>query len=57
MLVQQGYNVPPLPNTLVYEQDTNFSCAVLRPILAGGATEENLAKASALTKQQSSPVV
>lgn len=57
MLVPPGYNGPLLPNPLVYEQDTNFGFAVLRPILASGTTEENLAKATALTKQQSSPVV
>ena len=51
MMVPPGYDGPLLPNALVYEQDTNFGFAVLRPILAGGATEENLAKATALTKQ------
>jgi hypothetical protein len=35
----------------VYEQETNYGFSVLRPILAGGATPENLAKATALTKQ------
>ncbi len=57
MLVPQGYNGPLLPNLLLYEQDTNFGFVVLRPILASGTTEENLAKATALTKQQSLPVV
>jgi hypothetical protein len=51
MLVLPGYNGPLLPNPLVYEQDKNFGFALLRPILAGAATEENLAKAAALTKK------
>ena len=51
ILVPPGYNGPLLPNALVYEQETNFGFAVLRPILSGGATEENLAKAVELTKQ------
>ncbi|KAE9632794.1 DUF1214 domain-containing protein [Parasedimentitalea maritima] len=51
MMVPPNYDGPLVPNALVYEQDTNFGFAVLRPILAGGATEENLAKATALTKQ------
>jgi hypothetical protein len=36
---------------LVYEQETYHGWIVLRPIMAGGATKENLAKATALTKQ------
>ncbi|MEM9392344.1 MAG: DUF1214 domain-containing protein [Pseudomonadota bacterium] len=51
ILVPPGYDGPLLPNALVYEQETNFGFAVLRPILAGGATEENLAKAAELTKK------
>ncbi|MEM9062900.1 MAG: DUF1214 domain-containing protein [Pseudomonadota bacterium] len=51
LLVPPGYDGPLLPNATVYEQATNFGFAVLRPIMAGGATEENLAKAAALTKE------
>jgi hypothetical protein len=51
LLVPPGYDGPLLPNALVYEQKTNYGFSVLRPILAGGATPENLAKAVALTKQ------
>ena len=51
LLVPPGYDGPLLPNAMVYEQATNFGFAVLRPILAGGPTEENLAKATELTKQ------
>jgi hypothetical protein len=36
---------------LVYEQKTNHGWAILRPIMKGGATPENLAKATALTKR------
>lgn len=51
MLVPPNYNGKLLPNALVYEQKTNHGWVVLRPIMAGGATKENLAKATALTKQ------
>ena len=51
LLVPPGYNGELLPNAMVYEQETNYGWAVLRPIIAGGPTEENLAKATALTKQ------
>jgi hypothetical protein len=51
LLVPPGYDGALLPGAMVYEQQTNFGFAVLRPILAGGATEENLAKATALTKR------
>ncbi|MEX0286009.1 MAG: DUF1254 domain-containing protein [Paracoccaceae bacterium] len=51
LLVPPGYDGPLLPNALVYEQETNFGWTALRPILDGGPTEENLAKATALTKQ------
>ena len=51
LLVPPGYNGKLLPKAMVYEQETYNGFAVLRPILAGGATEENLAKATALTKQ------
>ena len=50
-MVPPGYDGPLVPNALVYEQETNFGFIVLRPILSGGATEENLAKATAMTKQ------
>jgi hypothetical protein len=51
LLVPPGYDGPLLPNALVYTQETNFGFSVLRPIMAGGATEENLAKATALTRR------
>ncbi|MEM1113943.1 MAG: DUF1214 domain-containing protein [Pseudomonadota bacterium] len=51
LMVPPGYDGPLLPNALVYEQQTNYGFSVLRPILAGGATPENLNKAVALTKQ------
>jgi hypothetical protein len=50
-MVPPNYNGPLLPNALVYEQETYHGWVVLRPIMAGGATPENLAKATALTKQ------
>jgi hypothetical protein len=51
LLVPPNYDGPLLPNALVYEQETYYGWAILRPIMAGGATKENLAKATALTKQ------
>ncbi len=51
LMVPPGYNGKLLPNAMVYEQETNNGFAILRPILPGGATRENLAKATALTKQ------
>lgn len=51
LIVPKGYDGPLLPNALVYTQETNFGFSVLRPIMAGGATKKNLAKATALTKQ------
>jgi hypothetical protein len=51
LLVPPAYDGPLLPNALVYEQETNFGFSVLRPILAGGATVENLAKAVAITNR------
>jgi hypothetical protein len=51
LLVPPNYNGKLLPNALVYEQETYNGFVVLRPIMAGGATKENLAKATALTKQ------
>ncbi len=51
LMVPPGYNGKLLPNAMVYEQETNYGWAVLRPIIAGGPTEENLARATALTKQ------
>lgn len=51
LMVPPNYDGPLLPNALVYEQVTNYGFSVLRPIMAGGATQENLTKATALTKQ------
>ena len=51
LLVPPNYNGKLLPNALVYEQATYHGWVVLRPIMAGGATPENLAKATTLTKQ------
>jgi hypothetical protein len=51
LLVPPNYNGKLLPNALVYKQETYNGWVVLRPIMAGGATKENLAKATALTKQ------
>jgi hypothetical protein len=51
LLVPPGYNGKLLPKALVYEQETYNGFAILRPILPGGATEENLKKATALTKK------
>lgn len=51
LMVPPNYDGPLLPKALVYEQVTNYGFSVLRPIMAGGATQENLTKATALTKQ------
>jgi hypothetical protein len=51
LLVPPNYNGKLLPNALVYEQETYYGFSVLRPVLPGGATEANLAKATALTQQ------
>jgi len=51
LLVPPNYNGKLLANALVYEQKTYHGWVVLRPIMKGGATPENLAKATALTKQ------
>jgi hypothetical protein len=51
LLVPPNYDGPLLPNALVYEQETYYGWTALRPIMAGGATPENLDKATALTKQ------
>ncbi|MEH6825986.1 MAG: DUF1254 domain-containing protein [Motiliproteus sp.] len=51
LMVPPNYSGPLLTNALVYEQETYHGWVVLRPIMAGGATPENLAKATALTKQ------
>lgn len=51
LLVPPGYDGELLPNALVYEQETYNGWTALRPILPGGATKENLAKATALTKK------
>ncbi|TLU65387.1 DUF1254 domain-containing protein [Thalassotalea litorea] len=50
LMVPPGYDGPLLTNALVYTQETNFGFAVLRPIMAGGATDENLKKAVDLTQ-------
>jgi len=51
LLVPPHYDGPLPPKALVYEQETYYGWTALRPIMAGGATPENLAKATALTKQ------
>ena len=51
LLVPPNYDGPLLEKALVYEQETYYGWTALRPIMAGGATTENLAKATALTKQ------
>lgn len=51
LLVPPGYNGKLLKNALVYEQETFHGWTALRPIMEGGATPENLAKATELTKQ------
>lgn len=51
LLIPPGYNGKLLANALVYEQETYNGYTALRPILPGGATEENMAKATALTKK------
>ncbi|MGB5890300.1 MAG: DUF1214 domain-containing protein, partial [Thermoanaerobaculia bacterium] len=51
LLVPPHYDGELLPNALVYEQKTYYGWTALRPIMAGGATPENLAKATELTKQ------
>lgn len=51
LLIPPGYNGKLLPKALVYEQETLNGFTALRPILPGGATKENLAKATALTKK------
>ena len=51
LMVPPGYNGPLLSDALVYEQRTNNGFAILRPIMSGGATPENLEKAVGLAKQ------
>ncbi len=51
VLVPPNYNGPLLPNAYVYTQETYNGMMVLRPIMKGGPTPENLAKATALAKQ------
>ena len=51
LMVPKGYNGPLLPNAMVYEQRTNNGFAILRPIMAGGATPENLEKATGMAKK------
>lgn len=50
VLVPKDYNGPLLSNAYTYTQRTNNGFCVLRPIIASG-NEENLAKATALTKK------
>jgi len=50
LLVPMGYDGPLLPNTLVYEQRTNYGFAALRPIIADSSAE-NVAKATEFVKQ------
>ena len=51
LLIPPNYDGPLLRNALIYEQETHHGFMILRPIMAGGATPENLAKAVELTKQ------
>ncbi len=51
LMVPPGYDGPLLADAMVYEQETRFGWAILRPIIAGGPTPENLAKATELTKK------
>ena len=51
LLVPEGYDGPLLPNAYVYEQRTNNGFGILRPIMAGGPTPENLEKAIGLAKE------
>jgi hypothetical protein len=51
LLVPVGYDGPLLPRAYVYEQRTNHGFSVLRPIMAGGATPENLAKATKFVRK------
>ncbi len=51
LLIPPNYDGPLLRNALIYEQETHHGFMILRPIMAGGATPENLAKAVDLTKQ------
>ncbi len=51
LFVPPNYDGELLPDALVYEQETYYGWTALRPIMAGGATPENLAKATELTKQ------
>ncbi len=51
LMVPPNYDGPLLPNALVYELKTYHGWTALRPIMAGGPTPENLAKATALTKK------
>jgi len=51
LLIPPNYDGPLLRNALIYEQETHHGFMILRPIMAGGATTENLANAVDLTKQ------
>ncbi|MBB3699482.1 DUF1214 domain-containing protein [Flammeovirga yaeyamensis] len=50
VLIPEGYNGPLIPGAYTYTQRTNNGFCVLRPIIAN-ASEENLAKATAITKK------
>ena len=51
LMVPPNYDGPLLKNALVYELETYHGWTALRPIMAGGPTPENLAKATTLTKK------
>ena len=51
LMVPPNYDGPLLPNALVYKQETYHGWTAMRPIMAGGPTPENLAKATAFTKK------
>ena len=51
LMVPPNYDGPLLLNALVYKQETYHGWTAMRPIMAGGPTPENLAKATAFTKK------
>jgi hypothetical protein len=50
VLVPAGYEGPLLPNAYTYQQRTVNGFAILRPIMSGGPTAENLEKAAEFAK-------
>jgi hypothetical protein len=50
VMVPEGYQGPILPNAYTYHQRTTNGFAILRPIMDGGPTEENLKKAAEFAK-------